>query len=135
MPICFSLLAHLVCNALALARAKAGNRSAARMEIIAMTTRSSIRVKPRRCGIPRPIECVRLLVCTVALSAEPAIVAGLLVSPGMSRKWQNVRGGQRPSCTGFGQGFFCGVRAGLAAPDTDLRYGSRWEAPSGTPCL
>ena len=42
---CFMLLVHLTPWACALARAKAGNNIAARMAMIAMTTRSSINVK------------------------------------------------------------------------------------------
>ena len=42
---CFSLFMHCVFCACCLAMAKAGNKSAARMAIIAMTTSNSIRVK------------------------------------------------------------------------------------------
>src|SRR5690606_4981716 len=41
------LLMHLVCCALALALARAGSSMLARIAMIAITTRSSIRVKPR----------------------------------------------------------------------------------------
>jgi hypothetical protein len=39
---------QLICSALVFARAKAGNNSAARMAMMAMTTSSSISVKARR---------------------------------------------------------------------------------------
>src|SRR5437016_7804655 len=110
MPICFSLLAHFVCNAFDLARARAGNRSAARMEIMAMTTRSSIRVKPRCLGMLRSVESARLLWRPVALRAEPVTADWFLVSPGMRRQWQNEQGGQRPSSAGFRPGLFAGGR-------------------------
>src|SRR3974377_1312216 len=46
--ICFKLLAHWMRLARSLALASAGNSIAARMAIMAMTTRSSINVKPFR---------------------------------------------------------------------------------------
>src|SRR5579871_1903795 len=45
-PICLQLLRQEVCRAFSRACAKTGNRMAARMAMIAMTTSSSIRVKP-----------------------------------------------------------------------------------------
>jgi len=41
------LLAQLACRAFSLARANTGNRMAARIAMMAMTTSSSISVKPR----------------------------------------------------------------------------------------
>src|SRR5687768_15912263 len=46
-PICFSLLKQVACRALSRAWAKTGKRIAARMAIMAITTSSSMRVKPR----------------------------------------------------------------------------------------
>src|ERR1700743_672756 len=46
MPICFKLLRHWVCFARSLALASAGNNIAARIAMMAITTRSAIRVKP-----------------------------------------------------------------------------------------
>jgi hypothetical protein len=45
VPICFILATHEIRSALAFAAAKAGNNSAAKMAMIAMTTKSSINVK------------------------------------------------------------------------------------------
>src|SRR6478672_8269684 len=47
-PICFKLLWQLARRAFSRALANTGNRIAARMAIMAMTTKSSIRVKPAR---------------------------------------------------------------------------------------
>src|SRR6266487_3475693 len=47
-PICFILLTQAVCRAFSRAWAKTGNRIAARIAMIAITTSSSIRVKPLR---------------------------------------------------------------------------------------
>jgi hypothetical protein len=49
-PICFRLLWQLARRAFSRARAKTGNKIAARMAMMAMTTKSSINVKP---PIPR----------------------------------------------------------------------------------
>src|ERR1035437_2433238 len=46
MAICLRLLRHWVCIAFCRTREKTGNKIAARMAMIAMTTKSSIRVKP-----------------------------------------------------------------------------------------
>src|SRR6266849_1171397 len=54
-PSCFMLERHMLCRALARACAKTGKRIAARMAIIAMTTRSSIKVKARQRGTIRRI--------------------------------------------------------------------------------
>lgn len=43
-PICFKLLKQLALRAFSLARAKTGNRIAANIAILAMTTKSSINV-------------------------------------------------------------------------------------------
>src|SRR5690242_14662751 len=43
---CFMLLVHLICCALLFARERAGSSIAAKMAMMAMTTRSSMRVKP-----------------------------------------------------------------------------------------
>src|ERR1039458_1130320 len=51
-PHCLRLLAHWICNARALALASAGNNIAARMAMMAMTTSSSINVKPLAGGKP-----------------------------------------------------------------------------------
>src|SRR5438067_2088826 len=48
MPICLLLDRQVVARAFSRAWAKTGNRIAARMAIIAITTRSSINVKPNR---------------------------------------------------------------------------------------
>src|SRR6266571_1352067 len=53
-PICLALLKQVVARALSRAWAKTGKRIAARMAMIAMTTRSSIRVKPEILGRPCP---------------------------------------------------------------------------------
>ncbi len=45
-PICFRLLIHLILCALLFAADKAGSNIAARMAMMAMTTSSSIKVKP-----------------------------------------------------------------------------------------
>src|ERR1035437_962324 len=45
---CFLLLRHMVCQALLLARAKAGRSKAARMAMMAITTSNSIKVKAFR---------------------------------------------------------------------------------------
>src|SRR5687767_3931063 len=63
MPICLALERQEICRAFSRACAKTGNRMAARIAMIAMTTRSSIRVKARLCicsfllwrGVPRPV--------------------------------------------------------------------------------
>src|SRR5437764_1407473 len=47
-PSCFSLLRHVVCRAFSRAWAKTGNRIAARMAMTAITTSSSMSVKPLR---------------------------------------------------------------------------------------
>src|SRR5689334_16314674 len=49
MPICFMLERQVAWRAFSRAWAKTGNRIAARMAMMAMTTRSSIRVNPNRC--------------------------------------------------------------------------------------
>src|SRR5579859_3233195 len=46
--ICFKLLTHEACFALAFARANAGNNNPARIAMMAMTTNSSINVNPPR---------------------------------------------------------------------------------------
>src|SRR5579863_4783354 len=54
-PNCFKLLRQVIDCALSLARANAGRRSPARMAMIAITTRSSMSVKPedwRRPDVP-----------------------------------------------------------------------------------
>jgi hypothetical protein len=48
VPICFILATQEIRSALAFAAAKAGNNNAARMAMMAMTTKSSINVKARR---------------------------------------------------------------------------------------
>jgi len=48
MPSCFWLLRHEVWRAFSRAREKTGNRIAARIAMIAITTSSSISVKPLR---------------------------------------------------------------------------------------
>src|SRR6266478_4392460 len=48
MPTCFKLLRHWIRLARSLALARAGNSIAARMAMMAITTKSSISVKPRR---------------------------------------------------------------------------------------
>src|SRR5215510_377878 len=45
-PICFRLLVQLICFALSLALERAGNSMLARMAMMAITTSSSMRVKP-----------------------------------------------------------------------------------------
>src|SRR5882757_1264179 len=52
MPICFMLFMHEVCLAFALARARAGKSNDARIAMMAMTTSSSIRVKPATFFVP-----------------------------------------------------------------------------------
>ena len=47
------LLAQLARRAFSRARAKAGNKIAASMAMMAMTTKSSIKVKAARCGLGR----------------------------------------------------------------------------------
>jgi len=51
VPICRRLERQLVWRAFSRALAKTGKRIAARIAMIAMTTRSSIRVKPRLRGV------------------------------------------------------------------------------------
>ena len=53
MAICFSLLRHFACSALALALAlaSAGNNKPARIAMMAMTTSSSIKVNPNLFGV------------------------------------------------------------------------------------
>src|SRR5712691_9506329 len=52
-PICFMFERQLACRAFSRAWAKTGNRIAARIAIIAITTRSSMRVKARPDGYRR----------------------------------------------------------------------------------
>ncbi len=54
MPICLKLLEQLARRAFSLALAKTGNKIAASIAIIAMTTRSSIKVKPLALLFRRP---------------------------------------------------------------------------------
>jgi len=52
MAICLQLFKQLVCRAFSRALAKTGKRIAAKMAMMAMTTNSSMSVKPRRMGLP-----------------------------------------------------------------------------------
>src|SRR5438876_4822068 len=65
MPICLQFERQVVARAFSRACAKTGKRIAARMAMMAITTRSSIRVKPSRC---RFIDC-SLLAGTVSVDA------------------------------------------------------------------
>src|SRR5580704_1448550 len=59
MPNCFRLLRHCVRRAASRAAWTAGSNNAMRIAIIAITTNSSIRVKPARCELlagPKRIE-------------------------------------------------------------------------------
>src|SRR2546422_570265 len=77
VPICLALERHAVWRALSRACAKTGKRIAARMAIIAITTRSSISVKAKR--IPRMVESSYLLFCLYGLLRQ--IEAGLEHGP------------------------------------------------------
>ena len=79
-PICFWFDRHAVRRAFSRARPKTGNKIAARMAIIAMTTRSSISVKPL---------CLGLLDVARRSVPEGAVLDGVvMVSPGI---WMGAR--------------------------------------------
>src|SRR5881396_2296737 len=69
---CFKLFKQTMAWALALARERTGRRSEARMPMIAMTTRSSIRVNPPLTPPRRgTLSAVELVVCLRTLSWIP----------------------------------------------------------------
>src|SRR5437867_5311313 len=76
-PIWRRLLLHFADRADAFALANAGNNSAARMAMMAMTTRSSIRVKPRSDLVWNPIfiEVVRCSLRTPVRFVVPVPLA------------------------------------------------------------
>src|SRR5437764_8184495 len=78
VSICFRLLEQLDLRACSRARAKTGNRIAARIAIIAITTSSSIRVNPRLVALPSTILVA--LLCGIVLRQIALRLPGLVVS-------------------------------------------------------
>src|SRR6266852_1436807 len=101
-PSCFRLLRQADWRAFSRAWAKTGNRIAARMAMIAMTTSSSIRVKPRcrlNMILPPWVPQAGFMACT--LFSEPCGMGVLQVSA-------QERASPPPiNCSPSGYGFLC----------------------------
>src|SRR6056297_3571393 len=104
--ICLTLLRHDDCRAFSRARAKTGNRIAARIAMIAITTNNSISVKPLRM-MPHPfmIELTTYSTCHHQTHIKDGHQSN--TSGGQGNQSTSESRQYRSFVGGFGNGFLC----------------------------